>query len=131
TTRAGRTRPGGAPGWPGSSGADHAAVILANHERRRARPRGSLAVRPGREQRRLARDLVLRHGHAADLRRVRMRSQLAGVLDVDEHRGAVRSESETGDLASRGTDEEASQLTRPHVGDEHLVVALACVFAGV
>src|SRR5690606_18056972 len=84
-------------------GPDHAAVILADHEGRRTRSRGGRTIGPGREQGRLASDLVLGHRHAGDLRRVRVPADLAGMLDVDEHRSAIRIEGQPGDLAGRGT----------------------------
>jgi hypothetical protein len=53
------------------------------------------------------------------------------MLDVDEHRLAVRRPGDAGDFAARGADQEALDGLGLRIGRQHLVVAHAREVAAV
>src|SRR5688500_16358918 len=98
------------PPRPAYSGADHAAIVLADHDRARARP----AVGP----------LVGPVGDAAHgIGLAALARALARMLDVDEHRAAVGRGGGAGALAAGRAGEEAPDLAGARIGREHAVVA--------
>ena len=60
-----------------------------------------------------------------------MAADLTRMLDVDEHGFAIRRKGQAGDLATRWTDQETSDLFGRGIGSQHLIVALASVVADV
>src|SRR6187402_2097794 len=91
-------------------GSDHAAVDLPDHHGRAAWPAARPEIGPVAEAARI--------GRVAPLAR-----RLAGMLDVDEHRPAVRRPGRAGDLAVDRAHQEAPHLAAGEIAGEHLVVA--------
>ena len=99
--------------------ADLAAIVLRNHNTRRARASARIPIGPRAEPLRISRIVG------------RLVGGLAGVLDPDEHGALIGSDEYTGDLALLRTDKKTADLAGLRIGAEHLIVAESGVVAGV